>query len=211
MPNKPSDYSNFIREKTRQVDIDSFKERGVRTVNVINADQINDMITEAVNLSLLKYGTDVGRDKIIQDSIAEFRSLLKKQSEKSNSGHKEMLFDIKKDMSEITRQISNIGSTIAFLSEKFENNQVSTGNKTLENLFSAMQSKLFNELEKSGIIKSVDIEGSAEIADAIIKNVFKEMESGDISSSISTSAKSKISKGERELSSLLKLKQMRKE
>ncbi|MCA8913288.1 MAG: hypothetical protein KDB82_16435, partial [Planctomycetes bacterium] len=42
------DYSNLIRAQTRQVDIDAFKERGMKKVNVINARKINELISQAV-------------------------------------------------------------------------------------------------------------------------------------------------------------------
>ena len=45
------DYSNLIRAQTRQVDIDAFKERGMKKVNVINARKINELILIVSKLS----------------------------------------------------------------------------------------------------------------------------------------------------------------
>jgi hypothetical protein len=75
------DYSNLIRAQTRQVDIDAFKERGMKKVNVINAKKINELISQAVTNIIGKMEDadieTIKEDKaqIVMDSMSEFKRL----------------------------------------------------------------------------------------------------------------------------------------
>jgi len=88
------DYANLIRAQTRQVDIDAFKERGMKKVNVINAKKINELISQAVTNIIGKLeDADIktikdDKAQIVMDSMAEFKRLFaeqkKEQEEQSN-------------------------------------------------------------------------------------------------------------------------------
>jgi hypothetical protein len=78
---KDVDYSNLIRAQTREVDLDSFRERGMKKVNVINARKINELISEAVtNIIGRMEDADIetikeDKAQIVMDSMAEFKRL----------------------------------------------------------------------------------------------------------------------------------------
>jgi hypothetical protein len=79
------DYANLIRAQTRQVDIDRFKERGMRKVNVINAKKINELISQAVtNIIGRMEEADIqtikeDKAQIVMDSMTEFKRLFDEQ------------------------------------------------------------------------------------------------------------------------------------
>lgn len=83
------DYANLIRAQTRQVDIDAFKERGMKKVNVINAKKINEMISQAVtNIIGRMESADIqtmkdDKAQIVMDSMAEFKRLFAEQKKES--------------------------------------------------------------------------------------------------------------------------------
>ena len=93
------DYSNLIRAQTRQVDIDAFKERGMKKVNVINARKINELISQAVTNIIGKMeDADIetikdDKAKIVMDSMSEFKRLFaeqKKEQEQANKMQEEL-------------------------------------------------------------------------------------------------------------------------
>ncbi|MCC7508197.1 MAG: hypothetical protein IT464_02335 [Planctomycetes bacterium] len=83
------DYANLIRAQTRQVDIDAFKERGMKKVNVINAKKINEMISQAVtNIIGRMESADIqtmkdDKAQIVMDSMAEFKRLFAEQKKEA--------------------------------------------------------------------------------------------------------------------------------
>jgi hypothetical protein len=83
------DYSNLIRAQTRQVDIDAFKERGMKKVNVINAKKINELISQAVtNIIGRMEDADIqtikdDKAQIVMDSMDEFKRLFSEQKKES--------------------------------------------------------------------------------------------------------------------------------
>jgi hypothetical protein len=93
------DYANLIRAQTRQVDIDAFKERGMKKVNVINAKKINELISQAVTNIIGKLeDADIktikdDKAQIVMDSMAEFKRLFeqqKKETEQQSSVQTEL-------------------------------------------------------------------------------------------------------------------------
>ena len=93
------DYANLIRAQTRQVDIDAFKERGMKKVNVINAKKINELISQAVTNIIGKMeDADIetikdDKAKIVMDSMSEFKRLFaeqKKEQEQANKMQEEL-------------------------------------------------------------------------------------------------------------------------
>ncbi|MCG3182749.1 MAG: hypothetical protein ICCCNLDF_00815 [Planctomycetes bacterium] len=93
------DYANLIRAQTRQVDIDAFKERGMKKVNVINAKKINELISQAVTNIIGKMeDADIqtikdDKAQIVMDSMAEFKRLFaeqKKEQEQQSSLQEEL-------------------------------------------------------------------------------------------------------------------------
>ncbi|MHC4840995.1 MAG: hypothetical protein ACYTDT_08595 [Planctomycetota bacterium] len=96
---KKVDYANLIKAQTRQVDIDAFKERGMKKVNVINAKKINELISQAVGNILGKMeeaGIESIKDEkaqIVMDSMSEFKRLFseqKKEKEEQNKLQEEL-------------------------------------------------------------------------------------------------------------------------
>ncbi|MBX3459872.1 MAG: hypothetical protein KF696_07890 [Planctomycetes bacterium] len=83
------DYANLIRAQTRQVDIDAFKERGMKKVNVINAKKINELISQAVtNIIGRMESADIqtikdDKAQIVMDSMAEFKRLFAEQKKEA--------------------------------------------------------------------------------------------------------------------------------
>jgi hypothetical protein len=83
------DYANLIRAQTRQVDIDAFKERGMKKVNVINAKKINELISQAVTNIIGKLeDADIktikdDKAQIVMDSMAEFKRLFEQQKKEA--------------------------------------------------------------------------------------------------------------------------------
>jgi len=93
----PVDYASLIKNQTRQIDIDAFKERGLKKVNVINAKKINELISQAVTNIIGKMessGVDLGRIKddkaaIVNESMEEFKRLFAEQK-KESEGNKNL-------------------------------------------------------------------------------------------------------------------------
>jgi hypothetical protein len=85
------DYSNLIRAQTRQVDIDAFKERGMKKVNVINAKKINELISQAVtNIIGRMEDADIqtikdDKAQIVMDSMDEFKRLFAEQKKEADT------------------------------------------------------------------------------------------------------------------------------
>ncbi|MBZ0137006.1 MAG: hypothetical protein K8I27_11600 [Planctomycetes bacterium] len=92
--NSSVDYANLIRAQTRQVDIDAFKERGMKKVNVINAKKINELISQAVTNIIGKMeDADIetikdDKAKIVMDSMSEFKRLFAEQKKEKEQGDK---------------------------------------------------------------------------------------------------------------------------
>ena len=89
------DYANLIRAQTRQVDIDAFKERGMKKVNVINAKKINELISQAVTNIIGKMeDADIqtikdDKAQIVMDSMSEFKRLFSEQKKEAEQQKKE--------------------------------------------------------------------------------------------------------------------------
>lgn len=88
------DYANLIKSQTRQVDIDQFKQRGMKKVNVINARKINELISKAVTNILGKLD-DAGvssikdeKAQVVMDSMSEFKRLFADQKKESEEQKK---------------------------------------------------------------------------------------------------------------------------
>ncbi len=83
------DYADLIKAQTRQVDIDAFKERGMKKVNVINAKKINDLISQAVTNIITRMEDaniqTIKDDKaqIVADSMSEFKRLFAEQKKEA--------------------------------------------------------------------------------------------------------------------------------
>jgi len=85
------DYADLIKAQTRQVDIDAFKERGMKKVNVINAKKINDLISQAVT-NIISRMEDAGiqtikddKAQIVADSMSEFKRLFAEQKKEAET------------------------------------------------------------------------------------------------------------------------------
>lgn len=83
------DYADLIKAQTRQVDIDAFKERGMKKVNVINAKKINDLISQAVT-NIISRMEDANiqtikddKAQIVADSMSEFKRLFAEQKKEA--------------------------------------------------------------------------------------------------------------------------------
>ncbi|MCF6228828.1 MAG: hypothetical protein L3J82_09250 [Planctomycetes bacterium] len=88
------DYANLIKSQTRQVDIDQFKQRGMKKVNVINAKKINELISKAVT-NILGRLDDAGvssikdeKAQVVMDSMSEFKRLFADQKKESEEQKK---------------------------------------------------------------------------------------------------------------------------
>ncbi|HRJ77547.1 MAG: hypothetical protein HPKKFMNG_00389 [Planctomycetes bacterium] len=92
----PVDYASLIKNQTRQIDIDAFKERGLKKVNVINAKKINELISQAVTNIIGKMegsGVDIAhikedKQQIVQDSMEEFKRLFAEQKKEQEGQNK---------------------------------------------------------------------------------------------------------------------------
>lgn len=92
----PVDYASLIKNQTRQIDIDAFKERGLKKVNVINAKKINELISQAVTNIIGKMessGADIQHMKqdkqaIVNESMEEFKRLFAEQKKGSENQEK---------------------------------------------------------------------------------------------------------------------------
>ena len=113
------DYANLIRAQTRQVDIDAFKERGMKKVNVINAKKINELISQAVTNIIGKLeDADIktikdDKAQIVMDSMAEFKRLFeqqKKETEQQSSVQTE-LAAMREQMAKGASETSGASST----------------------------------------------------------------------------------------------------
>lgn len=85
------DYADLIKAQTRQVDIDAFKERGMKKVNVINAKKINDLISQAVT-NIISRMEDANiqtikddKAQIVADSMSEFKRLFAEQKKEAET------------------------------------------------------------------------------------------------------------------------------
>lgn len=88
------DYADLIKAQTRQVDIDAFKERGMKKVNVINAKKINELIAQAVT-NIISRMEDANiqtikddKAQIVQDSMDEFKRLFQEQKKEQEHSAK---------------------------------------------------------------------------------------------------------------------------
>lgn len=134
------DYANLIRAQTRQVDIDAFKERGMKKVNVINAKKINELISQAVTNIIGKMeDADIqtikdDKAQIVMDSMAEFKRLFAEQKKEAEqqTGLQEELAMLREQMakgasegkSASSTQMQNVSDEIAEL-KAFMINQAS--------------------------------------------------------------------------------------
>ena len=113
------DYANLIRAQTRQVDIDAFKERGMKKVNVINAKKINELISQAVTNIIGKMeDADIqtikdDKAQIVMDSMAEFKRLFSEQKKEAeqNSNLQEELQMLREQMAKGQSEGSSVSST----------------------------------------------------------------------------------------------------
>ncbi|MCC6465304.1 MAG: hypothetical protein IT463_08205, partial [Planctomycetes bacterium] len=103
------DYANLIKAQTRQVDIDAFKERGMKKVNVINAKKINDLISQAVT-NIISRMEDAGiqtikddKAQIVMDSMAEFKRLFAEQK-KEQEGQGKLQEELEKLREQMSKQ-----------------------------------------------------------------------------------------------------------
>lgn len=113
------DYANLIRAQTRQVDINAFKERGMKKVNVINAKKINELISQAVTNIIGKMeDADIetikdDKAKIVMDSMSEFKRLFSEQKKEKEEQAKlqEELHALRESLTE--RDTSNAETSSA--------------------------------------------------------------------------------------------------
>ena len=114
------DYANLIRAQTRQVDIDAFKERGMKKVNVINAKKINELISQAVTNIIGKMeDADIetikdDKAKIVMDSMAEFKRLFSEQKKEAETQSKlqEELALMREQMSRASNETAAAASSM---------------------------------------------------------------------------------------------------
>jgi hypothetical protein len=113
------DYANLIRAQTRQVDIDAFKERGMKKVNVINAKKINELISQAVTNIIGKLeDADIktikdDKAQIVMDSMAEFKRLFAEQKKEAEAqtGVQEELAALREQMTKGASESSGASTT----------------------------------------------------------------------------------------------------
>lgn len=114
------DYANLIRAQTRQVDIDAFKERGMKKVNVINARKINELISQAVTNIIGKMEDadietiKVDKAKIVMDSMSEFKRLFadqKKEKEQSDKLQEELAM-MREQMARASTESASAASSV---------------------------------------------------------------------------------------------------
>ncbi len=116
----PVDYASLIKNQTRQIDIDAFKERGLKKVNVINAKKINELISQAVTNIIGKLetsGADIAtikddKQQIVQDSMDEFKRLFAEQKKEAENTSK-----VQEELSALRTQLSAreaTASTVSF-------------------------------------------------------------------------------------------------
>ena len=193
----PVDYASLIKNQTRQIDIDAFKERGLKKVNVINAKKINELISQAVTNIIGKMessGVDLGRMKddkqaIVNESMEEFKRLFAEQKKESegNKGLQEELSALRaqlssRDQSQQAVASSAISDEIAEL-KAFMMNQASraqseqmTRQAMLEQQQEFMQDR-FTELRET-IAAGQSVAASAKLDDdtsAAIKEIAAQM------------------------------------
>ena len=116
------DYANLIRAQTRQVDIDAFKERGMKKVNVINAKKINELISQAVtNIIGRMEDADIAtikddKAKIVMDSMEEFKRLFSENKKEQESQNKlqEELANLREAVTARETQATNAASAVQF-------------------------------------------------------------------------------------------------
>ncbi len=110
----PVDYASLIKNQTRQIDIDAFKERGLKKVNVINAKKINELISQAVTNIIGKMessGVDLARIKddkqaIVNESMEEFKRLFAEQKKGSENQEK-----LQEELAALRTQLSSRDQT----------------------------------------------------------------------------------------------------
>lgn len=193
----PVDYASLIKNQTRQIDIDAFKERGLKKVNVINAKKINELISQAVTNIIGKMessGADLQHMKedkqaIVNESMEEFKRLFAEQKKESegNKGLQEELSALRAQLSsrDQTQQAvasSQISDEIAEL-KAFMMNQASraqseqmTRQAMLEQQQEFMQDR-FTELRET-IAAGQSVSASAKLDDdtqAAIKEMAAQM------------------------------------
>jgi hypothetical protein len=113
------DYANLIRAQTRQVDIDAFKERGMKKVNVINAKKINELISQAVTNIIGKLeDADIktikdDKAQIVMDSMAEFKRLFAEQKKEAegSAGVQGEIAMLREQMAKGASESSGVSST----------------------------------------------------------------------------------------------------
>ncbi len=193
----PVDYASLIKNQTRQIDIDAFKERGLKKVNVINAKKINELISQAVTNIIGKMessGVDLGRMKddkaaIVNESMEEFKRLFAEQK-KESEGNKNLQGELSalreqlasRDQSQQAVASSAISDEIAEL-KAFMMNQASraqseqmTRQAMLEQQQEFMQDR-FTELRET-IAAGQSVAASAKLDDdtsAAIKEIAAQM------------------------------------
>jgi len=165
------DYTDLIRGKTHEVDVDAFKQQGLKKVNVINATKINELIVEAVNSAIekLKHKSvqSIEEDKaqVILESMTEFKRLVKENQDSETKKTPSVDNKLKQDIQALRMDLREIKEMLKER-PKFDSGQI-------ENLIKTMM----NELEKSGAIRGgLDMgeEAGAIVAEAVIKKTFEE-------------------------------------
>ncbi len=184
-----ADYSKLIREQTRQIDLDTFRERGLKKVSVINAKKINELIAQAVEATIQKLDDanieSLKEDKaqIVLDSMAEFRRLIKEQKEKpepQESANNTQLSSIEDQLRDLKAFLTNLQAKSA--QEQFtreasleqEREILNTRFNELKEVFQEHAHSVqtaFEKLEaRPGRIDSADLEGLMKSTIGNLKN-----------------------------------------
>lgn len=109
------DYADLIKAQTREVDIDAFKERGMKKVNVINSKKINELIAQAVtNIITRMEDADIqtikdDKAQIVMDSMDEFKRLFEQQRKEADSQGK-VQQELGKLRDEVAKQAASGGA-----------------------------------------------------------------------------------------------------
>jgi hypothetical protein len=189
------DYANLIRAQTRQVDIDAFKERGMKKVNVINAKKINELISQAVTNIIGKLeDADIktikdDKAQIVMDSMAEFKRLFaeQKKEQEQQTGLQEELALLREQMSKgasegttaSNMQMQNVSDEIAEL-KAFMINQASKSQgaeMTRQAMLEQQQEILedhFNDL-KASMAASGNVSAAAAVSEESTKKALEQV------------------------------------
>ena len=189
------DYANLIRAQTRSVDIDAFKERGMKKVNVINAKKINELISQAVTNIIGKMeDADIATIKddkaqIVMDSMAEFKRLFSEQKKEAEqkSNVQDELVALREQMAKTqsagntvsSTQMQNVSDEIAEL-KAFMINQASKsqGAEMTRTAMMEQQQELledhFNDL-KATLATSGNASAQAAVAEDNTKKALEEV------------------------------------